>query len=116
MVGLLKKIRRTLPFTTFWGIEAFANEDSGGMFVNLLLDHEHPYFVRQMMRARVILEWHLTTRYFPIKSRVCASKEKRVFLKSRNDAVGSWYPLSDIHAVFREVLYGKSAVSDHEQI
>ena len=41
-----KKIRRMLPFTTFWGIEAFATEDSGGMFVNLLLDHKQPYFAQ----------------------------------------------------------------------
>ena len=97
-----KKIRRMLPFTTFWGIEAFANEDSSGLFVNLLLDHRQPYFAQIMMRAQVVLEWHLSVRYNPIKSRVCACREDRVFLKSRGDVRGTWYLFSHIHAVLNK--------------
>ena len=37
-----KKIRRLLPFTTFWGIEVCGHEDSAGLYVNPLLNHEHP--------------------------------------------------------------------------
>jgi hypothetical protein len=98
-----KKIRRMLPFTTFWGIEAFATEDSGGMFVNLLLDHKHPYFAQIMMRAQVVLEWHLSVRYLPFKSRVCACREDRVYLKSRGDASGTWYLFNCIHAVLKKL-------------
>ena len=94
---------------------AFAPKDADaqGLYVNLLLDHEHPYFARIMMRARVVLERHLTSRYFLFKSRAHAySDTQGVFLKSRSDAVGSWYPLSDIHDVFRKVQYGEYAIEE----
>ena len=57
------------------------------------------------MRAQVVLEWHLTVKYLPIKSRVCACKEDRVLLKSRSDIRGMWYSMKDVHAVFRKVQY-----------
>ena len=100
-----KKIRRMLPFTTFWGIEAFAKEDTAGMYVNLLLDHKHPHFAQIMMRAQVVLEWHLSVRYHPIKSRVCACRDHCVYLKSRGDPRGTWYLLDFVHAVLKRIQY-----------
>ena len=82
--------RWLLPFTTLWGIEAYAREDSRGMYVNLLLNHKHPYFMRIMLRTEVVLEWHLSVKYHPVISRVCACREDRVFLKSRSDVRGTW--------------------------
>ena len=117
-----KIVRRTLPYTRFWGIEAYAPRDADVqcLYMNVLLDHEHPYFLRIMMRAQFVLEWHVTSRYFPIKSRAHAYSDKQgVFLKPRGDVVGSWYPLTAIHAVFRKVQYDEVAIeapSDHEQI
>jgi hypothetical protein len=107
-----KQIRRMLPFTTFWGVEAYAHEDSAGMYVDLLLNHRHPYFTRIMMRAQVVLEWHITVKYLPIKSRVRACKKDRVLLKSRSDIRGTWYLMKDVHAVFRKVLYHTEGTLD----
>ena len=100
---LTKKIRRMLPFTTFWGLEALAKEDSEGMYVNLLLDHKHPYFTRIMLRTRVVLEWHLSVKYHPVICRVCACRKDRVYLKSCSDVRGTWYLLDTIHAVLKKV-------------
>ena len=117
MVGpFAKKIRRMLPFTTFWGIEAFAKEDTAGMYVNLLLDHKHPHFARIMMRAQVVLEWHLSVRYHPIKSRVCAYRDHCVYLKSRGDPRGTWYLLDCVHAVLKRIQYADVIDRDEFEI